>query len=60
MIGLLLFLLQFQVVRDSEVRSLLRIAGKFGIIDTELSKQLCAECSELSAMLYGLIQSRRT
>lgn len=42
-----------------EARSQIRIAGKFGIIDNDLSRQLCAECSELSAMLYGLIQSRR-
>ena len=41
-----------------EARSQIRIAGTFGIIDSELSKQLCAECSEISAMLYGLINAR--
>lgn len=41
-----------------EARSQIRIAGRFGIIEKDLAQQLCAECLEISAMLYGLISAR--
>jgi four helix bundle protein len=41
-----------------EARSQIRIAGRFGIIEPDMADALCTECQQISAMLYGLIQSR--
>ena len=43
---------------SGEARSQVLIAGRFGIIEQAFANELVSEYSEISKMLYGLIQAK--